>query len=239
MGMQERIRTLRIQVGLRQKDVAAALGVDPSAVSQWETGRTLPSRDKISQLARLFECTEQAFFTDSNQDEWSLSDEAHLDASHPSPAGADRPQYDAQSMAVSSLPMAATVPLLEFSHSPVDIEYNSMEKVVGRSVEVPASVLRIHPRAQAIQAEDDCMDRVVPLGAIIIYDPDLPPSNGRIVVVHIENKGTVVRRWFCGQNTLLLSADSHQQHEDIVMASAGSLQPIGTVILVQVPFELL
>lgn len=47
-----RIMLLRIAKGLRQEDIAAAVGVSPQTVSNWETGRTEPKL-KARQFQKL------------------------------------------------------------------------------------------------------------------------------------------------------------------------------------------
>lgn len=45
------IRTARTTHGLTQRALATALGVGQSAVGQWETGDTRPSRDMLPKIA--------------------------------------------------------------------------------------------------------------------------------------------------------------------------------------------
>lgn len=47
----------RVAAGLSQDDVATVLGVDRSAVAQWETGRAKPTFDRLFALANLYGCT--------------------------------------------------------------------------------------------------------------------------------------------------------------------------------------
>lgn len=48
------LRELRKSRDLSQGDLAKALSVHQTAVSQWETGRTMPDIDTITQVARYF-----------------------------------------------------------------------------------------------------------------------------------------------------------------------------------------
>ena len=50
----------RIAAGMLQEEVAAAVGVDRSAVAHWESGRTVPRTEKLLKLARLYGCTVEA-----------------------------------------------------------------------------------------------------------------------------------------------------------------------------------
>lgn len=53
MTIGARIRVARVGLGLTQRYVAKALGVNPSAVNQWESGTTKPSITKRAELAVL------------------------------------------------------------------------------------------------------------------------------------------------------------------------------------------
>ena len=48
---------MRIAKGLSQGDVAKALEIKAQSVSTWETMKTVPSADKLVELARLLECS--------------------------------------------------------------------------------------------------------------------------------------------------------------------------------------
>lgn len=49
----------RIKANLTQKEVAAKLEVDPSAVSRWEAGVNPPLKKYRKKLAALYGCTEE------------------------------------------------------------------------------------------------------------------------------------------------------------------------------------
>lgn len=50
------IKQKRLELGLTQKELAAKLGVDQSAVAQWEKGKTGPHRGKLNKIAEVLEC---------------------------------------------------------------------------------------------------------------------------------------------------------------------------------------
>lgn len=85
------------------------------------------------------------------------------------------------------------------------------------SVKFPESVVNNHPRAFALLVEDDWMDRRFPSGCHVLVDPDTPPINGCATVVEVEPGEAVLRVWMRGSTTLLLAADSHADHEDVVV----------------------
>lgn len=50
-------KTMRKRAGMTQMQVANALGVTNAAVSQWETGKTMPKGESLLKLAKIFGCT--------------------------------------------------------------------------------------------------------------------------------------------------------------------------------------
>jgi transcriptional regulator with XRE-family HTH domain len=50
----ERIHMLREQSGMTQQDLASRLGVTRSSVNAWEMGISVPTTDKIADMAQLF-----------------------------------------------------------------------------------------------------------------------------------------------------------------------------------------
>ena len=55
MTIGKRIAQLRRQKGLKQEDLASALGVSPQAVSKWENDQTCPDISLLPGLARLLD----------------------------------------------------------------------------------------------------------------------------------------------------------------------------------------
>lgn len=51
----KRLKTLMKEKGLSTKDLAEALGISPGAVSQWRSGTSKMSREKIEEVAALLE----------------------------------------------------------------------------------------------------------------------------------------------------------------------------------------
>ena len=56
-GVPARLRSARRAVGLTQKQLAHALGVEPITVSRWERGVTTPSLPRLRRIAELTETT--------------------------------------------------------------------------------------------------------------------------------------------------------------------------------------
>lgn len=52
--MQLTLKTLRINKGLRQTDMAAELKVNRKTIGAWEKGKSLPAVDMIDAICELF-----------------------------------------------------------------------------------------------------------------------------------------------------------------------------------------
>lgn len=56
-GLSEKLKTLRKQYKLSQKEVAKALDVSPSIISGYETGERAPSLENLVSLSYLYRCS--------------------------------------------------------------------------------------------------------------------------------------------------------------------------------------
>lgn len=52
--VQNNIKMYRERVGLTQRQLSERLGVDPSTVAYWETGKSAPNADTLVQLCDIF-----------------------------------------------------------------------------------------------------------------------------------------------------------------------------------------
>lgn len=55
----------REKSGLTQQEVASRLGIDQSAVCQWETGKTKPRASLLPKVAAIYGCTLDELLADS------------------------------------------------------------------------------------------------------------------------------------------------------------------------------
>ena len=56
-GLGERLQQKRSSIKLSQKEVANAVGVNPSVISNYENGERTPSVEVLMSLASLFHCS--------------------------------------------------------------------------------------------------------------------------------------------------------------------------------------
>lgn len=220
MGTGANIRALREKFGLTQDQLAEKLGVTRESVHRWETDKMTVRDRHVSRLIELFGVEPE----DIKSEKYGLA--AQLSGRVRLPDGA-----------MPVVPSSATVPLLTLGR--VHAGAMTDEEEVAHRVEVPASVCENHPRAFALEVEGDCMDRVIPEGSHVLVDPDREPGNGSIAVVETESYSAVMRRWYRGSSTLMLTADSHAEQEDMVFGPEdGPVRVVGTVVWWQAPAEM-
>lgn len=214
MGIGENIKNLRKNAGMTQEQLAERVGVARTTITQWECGWTSPRMGKVKQLASVFGTTNAAIVADTGN------------------AGLSSAQIAAG--------MPAAVPLTTLSRvraGTADDELSVNHPAEEQLVELPASLLAAHPHAQAVIVECDCMDRVMPRGMAAVFDPDLAPENGQIVIVEVDHQGEdrkpLLRRWYQGGNTLMLVADSHTTYDDILLPVDAAINVLGTVFHTQ------
>ena len=246
MGIDRTIRRLRQRANLSQKDVARALGVGQSAVSHGENGTVRPSLAKIPKLAAVLGVSKQELFADADADRASEDERPPQPDAYPGEHPSDDPRpvspymRSLEQAVMRSRPSEAlelTVPLVTLGRG--DADEPAEEELMGCAVEVPASVLRNHPSAEALVVRGDCINRVAGNGAIVVFDPSTQPTDGRIAIVETENRTVVIRRWHRGTDKVMLTADSYQHYPDIVLERNSPLRVLGTVVHVVTPQDML
>lgn len=219
MGIPENIDALLVKFDITQEALARIAGVAPSSVNGWRNG-AVPRKNAIERMCKALEISRD----DIMSDEYGLAAKEHG-------------RYAMPDGAMPVVPSSATVPLLTIGR--VHAGAMTDEEEVAHRVEVPASVCENHPRAFALEVEGDCMDRVIPEGSHVLVDPDREPGNGSIAVVETEAYRAVMRRWYRGSSTLMLTADSHAEQEDMVFGlEDGPVRVVGTVVWWQAPAEM-
>ena len=70
-----RIKELRLERGMTLEELAAEVGCTLQAVSCWERGQTLPTADRLPQLAKALGCTIDDLF----REETAAQDEINME----------------------------------------------------------------------------------------------------------------------------------------------------------------
>lgn len=60
-------RELRVRAGLSVAQVMSALNVSDAAVYMWESGTTTPNTKRLSQIAKLYNCTIDELLSGNSQ----------------------------------------------------------------------------------------------------------------------------------------------------------------------------
>lgn len=77
-GLPEKLKALRVQFGLSQKQVAEKLNVSPSIVSGYETGERTPSTENLLSLSYLYNVSTDYLLGRQAADPHSLLDISKL-----------------------------------------------------------------------------------------------------------------------------------------------------------------
>ena len=75
-GLPQKLKQLRQQYNLSQKDVANQIGISPSVVSGYETGERTPSTEILLSLSYLYKCsTDYLLGKDNNTPTFTINTE--------------------------------------------------------------------------------------------------------------------------------------------------------------------
>ena len=220
MGLPENLDALLVKHDITQETVARIAGVTPGAVTGWRKG-SRPRKDALLRLEKFFGLTEDDLLSDAH----GLAAKEH---GYYDPRKAD---CHPVRMVVEK---GVAVPVVGRVHAGTF----EPEEVVERVVHVTEQAVAGHPEARALIVDGHCMDRVIPEGCCVLYDPEMTePANGSIVVVETEDYSALMRRWYSTGRTLLLAPDSSDPEiEDIVLRwEDGPVKVLGTVFHYQSP----
>lgn len=215
MGIPENIDALLVKHDINQEGLARIADVSPGAVTGWRQGAH-PREEALNNILQHFGLQRD----DILSDQYGLAAKEH---GRILPKGAILPQAATE---------AAYAPLRGRVHAgdPAD------EEMIEDMVELPKSVIEGHPRGFFLEVEGDCMSKVYSEYAYVFVDPDKEPQNGSIACFEDENYSAVMRRYYRGANTLILSPDSYNpEYEDIVLGADDirTIKLVGTVVWFQ------
>lgn len=220
MGIPENIDALLVKFDLKPESLARIAGVSTATVSRWRTGQT--DNIRKANLNRICE-------------ELELSPDDILSSS----AGLAAKEHGRYAMPDGAMPVrgsSAMVPLrvLGATHAGERMDEDESDYMV----EFPQSVAERHPGCFALRVEGDCMNRRYPEGCHIMVDPNMEPRNGSAVVAEFEDGRSVLRNYLRGSSTLMLTADSFAEHEDIIVTlDDPPVRTVGVVVWYQADKE--
>lgn len=220
MGIPENIDALLVKFDLKPESLARIAGVSTATVSRWRTGQT--DNIRKANLDRICE-------------ELELSPDDILSSS----AGLAAKEHGRYAMPDGAMPVrgsSAMVPLrvLGATHAGERMDEDESDYMV----EFPQSVAERHPGCFALRVEGDCMNRRYPEGCHIMVDPNMEPRNGSAVVAEFEDGRSVLRNYLRGSSTLMLTADSFAEHEDIIVTlDDPPVRTVGVVVWYQADKE--
>lgn len=220
MGIPENIDALLVKFDLKPESLARIAGVSTATVSRWRTGQT--DNIRKANLDRICE-------------ELELSSDDILSSS----AGLAAKEHGRYAMPDGAMPVRGTsamVPLrvLGATHAGERMDEDESDYMV----EFPRSVAERHPGCFALRVEGDCMNRRYPEGCHIMVDPNMEPRNGSAVVAEFEDGRSVLRNYLRGSSTLMLTADSFAEHEDIIVTlDDPPVRTVGVVVWYQADKE--
>lgn len=206
MSLSRNIKRLRLSADMTQKELAEKIGVDRSAVTQWETGVSVPRMKALAKIARLFDTTPGLLLEDD--------DAAPMPPLHK----------------LTPVASTATLPLRTLGkvHAGVMDDTDTADDTY---IQVPAHVLSMYPDAFVLLVEGDCMNHVIPAGSHIVVAPHKEPANGAIVVVRDEAYEAIMRKYYRGSSSLMLSPDSFSdEYEDMIITADEDISLIGVVV---------
>lgn len=220
MGLAENIDALLVKHDITQESLARIAEVSPSSVTRWRHGGAIRKKP-LEKICAFFSLTEDDLLSDAH----GLAAKEH---GYYDPRKADG--HPVRIVVTPGVPVPVVGRVHAGNFEP--------EEVAERVVHVTEEAVKGHPNAKGLIVDGHCMDRVIPEGCCVLYDPDMTePANGSVVIVETEDYSALMRRWYSTGRTLVLSPDSFDADiEDIVLRwEDGPIRVLGTVFHFQAP----
>lgn len=168
-SVSDRINKRMRDLNLRSKDLVSATGVSKGTVSQWVNGNNNPSATHIPKLAKILNVTES----------WLIN-------------GGSRSQRD-KANEVDQRPLHK-IPLVSLAQAGDWRKLMNLDNDFPNWTNVTDDV---SPHAFSVKMDNDSMTGdgsiSIPEGSTIIFDPDVKPQSGKIVLARV-GESTLIKK---------------------------------------------
>lgn len=168
-SVSDRINKRMRDLNLRSRDLVAATGVSKGTVSQWVNGNNNPSATHIPKLAKILNVTETWLINGGAYSQRSNSDEVD--------------QRPLQKIPLISLAQAG--------------DWRNLMNLDNNFPDWTNVTDDVSPRAFSVKMDNDSMTGdgsiSIPEGSTIIFDPDVKPQSGKIVLARV-GESTVIKK---------------------------------------------
>lgn len=209
MTLADNVRELRRREGLTQADLGRALGVTKESVCRWERGRSSVRACHIERMVELFHVRRDDLLSEDR----GLAAQASA-ANVGVPAARER-QADER-------------PVFRVTRSANGTSLQTRSRAYA-----PADVAQHHPKSFFVQMDGQEMSKIYPEGCCLLVDPTAAPWNGCSVVALVDGRNIVIRRYICGNDTVILSSHSFQTASPDLMLNRRRVGVIGVVVWFQ------
>lgn len=208
MKLGRRIAKLRELAGLKQEKVAAALGVERTTVSSWETDRRAPGKEHILGLANLFRVSTDYILG--------------YEAGHSAVEEMLRPESNpGTNSGVVALPLYGSVGPGAGGLSP--------ERIVGTEVVTMDEVRDGH--YFCFRVSGDAMEGQIKAGYTALVKEGAQVSDGNVVLASVNAEEGILRRYRRSGGLVVLQADNPAYAP--ILASPENVKIIGKVVWVR------
>lgn len=175
METSDRIKQRMKVLGVKGVEITRQIGVSSGAISQWRAGDNKPAGENLLGLAKILQCSP----------EWLLTGRGP----EPTHAFVVQEKGAAYFNTEPGPSVAKKVPLLSLVQAGAWTEVE--EKFMQEATEWRETTARVSKAAFALRVVGDSMlnphgSPSIPEGSVVIVDPEIEPSNGKIVVARLE-----------------------------------------------------
>lgn len=179
MMIGEKLKKLRVAHKYSQAQIAIKLNVSRSLISLWESNKRRPDYDDIARFATLFHVS-----TDVLVGAQFLCDE-------------EIARLNENAITYHELNVYSLMSL-----------FNIKERMIIGKVEI-SSELSKNKQLFGLKISSDSINKVVPQGAIGVFEENQQVDNGEIIVALLEDKRIIMKRFYKLHSNIVLEPDSY------------------------------